>query len=158
MWVYLNDSFLSIVENEGDPDTLLVRSRSAGDIEAVFPEASVEHTPISDYAFRAAISREEVAVGIAKRVFSIDYPNFKNSVKNMDRKITYTSVWGKTVDGFRTGIFSEGFFNSKYYFEEDDYVEEQGIFSSEIHSSAGRRERNRFDRRGPFEVGFGRGR
>lgn len=33
MWIFLSDSFLSIVDKEGDGSTLLVRARRAGDIE-----------------------------------------------------------------------------------------------------------------------------
>jgi hypothetical protein len=41
MWVFLNDSFLSIVAHRTEPGVLLVRARTAGDIEAVFPQAHV---------------------------------------------------------------------------------------------------------------------
>ena len=41
MWIALNDSFLSIVATPEDPDTLVVRARFKGDIEAVFPGADV---------------------------------------------------------------------------------------------------------------------
>ena len=39
MWIFQNDSFLSIVAHRDKPGMLLVRARKAGDIEAVFPEA-----------------------------------------------------------------------------------------------------------------------
>ena len=34
MWVFLNNSFLSIVENRNNKDELLVRSRIKGDVES----------------------------------------------------------------------------------------------------------------------------
>lgn len=42
MWLFLDRSFLSIVD-KGDPSgqTLVVRARQRGDIEAVFPDAQV---------------------------------------------------------------------------------------------------------------------
>ncbi len=36
MWVFLNNSFLSIVENRNNKEELLVRSRIKGDIEKVY--------------------------------------------------------------------------------------------------------------------------
>ena len=36
MWVCLNNSFLSIVQNRNNLEQLLVRSRRKGDIEKVF--------------------------------------------------------------------------------------------------------------------------
>jgi hypothetical protein len=41
MWIFLNDSFLSIVANRELAGVLLVRARKEGDIEAVFPDATV---------------------------------------------------------------------------------------------------------------------
>ena len=38
MWIFLSDSFLSIVAHRDKPGVLLVRARRAGDIEAVFPD------------------------------------------------------------------------------------------------------------------------
>jgi len=48
MWIFLSDSFLSIVDKD-DPSgaTLLVRARVAGDIERVFPGVAVATMPIS---------------------------------------------------------------------------------------------------------------
>jgi hypothetical protein len=41
----MNKSFLSIVADLDNPDNLLVRARIRGDIERLFPEADVIHTP-----------------------------------------------------------------------------------------------------------------
>lgn len=106
MWIYLNNAFLSIVQNDDTPDALLVRARRSGDIESVFPDARVIETPDSDYAFRSNISRELVADRIASAVLSIDYPNFKDSVPDTVRRGIYSSVWGKTLEGFDTGMYS----------------------------------------------------
>ena len=56
MWVYLNNSFLSIVENMDDSRLPHVRARKKDDIEAVFPDADVLATPAGDYKYRADIS------------------------------------------------------------------------------------------------------
>ena len=60
MWIYLNNSFLSIVAHNDKPEHMHVRGRRRGDIEAVFPKANVTDTPDRDYAFRADISRSTV--------------------------------------------------------------------------------------------------
>lgn len=134
MWVYLNDAFLSIVVNNDDPHFLLVRSRKAGDIENVFPEAEVEKTPGNDYAFRASIARVSVAVALSKEVHRIDYSNFKNSVKEKDRSLTYSRVWSDTVDGFGTGMYSRSLPRGKYRMDEsylDDLFNETAIEEEE---------------------------
>jgi len=101
MWIFLNDSFLSIVEHREDATKLLVRARKRGDIERVFPAATVSHTPVrADYAYRAVIDRTAVAVAISERVLNIDYPNFKDSVPEDDRHDAYMDVW-TAMHGFQ---------------------------------------------------------
>ena len=85
MWIYIINSFLSILRPDRHEETLLVRARRENDIEAIFPDAVVRATPERDYAFRAEINAEEVALAMAEAAGSIDYGNFKNSVQSMDR-------------------------------------------------------------------------
>lgn len=94
MWVFLSDSFLSIVD-KGDKSgrTLLVRGRRKSDIERVFPQAEVIEGGGTDYRYRARIDREEVALRIADAVRRIDFPNFKSSVHEHDRHDAYVRVW-----------------------------------------------------------------
>lgn len=93
MWIFLSDSFLSIVAHRFDQKALLVRARVRGDIERVFPKAKVTRTPDADYRYRATILRNEVAAVIAANVTGIQYPNFKGSVRERDRLSTYHDVW-----------------------------------------------------------------
>lgn len=95
MWIFLKDSFLSIVDKGGDGTTLLVRARKRGDIENVFPNAKVVEGGGTDYGFRARIHREEVAQAIADSIRSIDYPNFKNTVGDRSRHVAYLGVWAQ---------------------------------------------------------------
>jgi len=106
MWIYMNNAFLSIVQNDSVPVILLVRARRSGDVESVFPDAGVIETSGSYYAFRPSISREVVIDRIANAVLSIDYPNFKDSVSNAWSRGIYSSVWNKTLEGFDTGMYS----------------------------------------------------
>jgi len=93
MWIFLNDAFLSIVDKGGDGMTLLVRARREGDIERVFPDATVQTTPRNDYRYRARIQREAVANAISEAVQSINYGNFKGSVMERARHDAYMDVW-----------------------------------------------------------------
>ena len=94
MWLFLSDSMLSIVQKPRQkPGTLTVRARAAGDIERVFPSAKVEATPNADYAYRAVISRGDVAQALTKTVDLLEYDNFKDSVDEPDRHHAYGRVW-----------------------------------------------------------------
>lgn len=93
MWVFLNNTSLSIVAHRYKTQMLLVRARRQGDIEAVFHEAKVRHTPNHDYPYRAALHRTIVAAKLAELVGSIDYENFKGSVSDIDRHEAYFEVW-----------------------------------------------------------------
>lgn len=92
MWIFLNNAFLSIVADR-DSDNLLVRARIAGDIERTFPGFKVTEGGGSDYRFRAWVDRETVADTLRTQVQSIDYSNFKSSVKDTDRHDAYFDVW-----------------------------------------------------------------
>lgn len=102
MWIFLKDSFLSIVDPKGAYEggtgpqsvNLLVRARIAGDIEAVFPAAEVTETPDRDYRFRALINRHEVAGAMHAEVMELDCGNFKGSVRDKARHDAYAGVWG----------------------------------------------------------------
>lgn len=101
MWIFLNNSFLSLVEDRTNPKNLLVRARVRGDIERVFPGAKAIHTPVrADYAWRASIDRTTAAVTIKSQVDKIDYTNFKDSVVEDDRHDAYVAVW-TTMYGFQ---------------------------------------------------------
>ncbi|MCP9850776.1 hypothetical protein [Cyanobium sp. Morenito 9A2] len=95
MWIFLNDAFLSVVADREDPkgERLLVRARRQGDIERVFPEASVFSVDGADYAFRAWVPRQRVAEAMAARVGEIDYPNFKNAIHDTAYHDAALSAW-----------------------------------------------------------------
>lgn len=83
MWIFLNDAFFSIVEPRRQAprcNDLLVRARTAGDIERHFPHYEIQEDAGTDYAFRALVSRNHVANVIANQIGRIDYGNFKDSV------------------------------------------------------------------------------
>ncbi len=93
MWVYLRNSFLSIVAHREKPDILLVRARRAGDIQRVFPDAKVRRTPAADYLYRAELRRSIVGSAIDTSLQLIDYDNFKASVPDPKRHAAYARCW-----------------------------------------------------------------
>ena len=100
MWICLNNSFLSIVSDNKNPDLLLVRARKKGDIEAVFPNTIVNENIGTDYKYRSFIDRRTVASVLADLALNIDYDNFKNSVVDPDRHDAYFDIW-TTMYGFQ---------------------------------------------------------
>ena len=93
MWIFLSNSFLSIVEHNEEPSLLHVRARFRGDIEEVFANVDVSETPNADYRFRATLPRDRVAEAIARNIKGITYTNFKDSVKSSPRKDAYIKAW-----------------------------------------------------------------
>lgn len=93
MWIFLSHSMLSIVTTPNQPDMLTVRARAKEDIENVFPEVSVTHTPNRDYAYRAVIKRDRVGQRVGELARQISADNFKNSVTEEDRHDAYLKVW-----------------------------------------------------------------
>ena len=96
MWIALNNSFLSIVENRNNSSELLVRARVKGDIERIFPETETFEDLSADYRYRALIKRDLVAKALASQVSEINYDNFKNSISKDEyqRHDDDLKVWG----------------------------------------------------------------
>jgi hypothetical protein len=95
MWIFLNDAFLSIVDDREKDGHLVVRARRPGDIEKTFPGVKTKTLRGRDYQFRAHVPREMVAEVISKNVMNIDYSNFKNSIstENDDLHTACGQVW-----------------------------------------------------------------
>lgn len=95
MWIFQNDSFLSVVAHRDRPGWLLVRSRIKGDIERAIPGAQVYEDETADYRYRAEVTREQLKEALLGAVDRIDYPNFKGSVAPSDtaRHEAYLDVW-----------------------------------------------------------------
>lgn len=98
MWIMLNDCFLSIVSKDCRRDELLVRARREGDIEKVFPKATVTRYTKSDYLFRAVVKRTTVEEALAGEVQRILYGNFKSSVRDRPLHDAYLRVWSTMAE------------------------------------------------------------
>lgn len=92
MWVMLNDAWLSIVTDRDNEEFLLVRSRIRGAVAQTFGVEEFEDLE-ADYQFRAFVQRDQVAGAISREVLGINYPNFKNSVKDPQLHKAYSNVW-----------------------------------------------------------------
>ena len=97
MWIFLNNSFLSIVENRNNKGDLLVRSRIKGDIEKIFPCSDVFEMNNSDYKYRSYIKKTDVSSKLKNIVEEINYDNFKNSIPSdqSERHNSYLNVWAE---------------------------------------------------------------
>jgi hypothetical protein len=95
MWVFAVTGFYSIIVDRHNPDHLLVRSRVAGDIEALWPSAKVEQTPTRDYTYtyRASIPRHIVMQAISSEIEDIDYDNYRHAIHDLRRLFDYTIIW-----------------------------------------------------------------
>src|SRR6266700_1751975 len=98
MWIFMNDSMLSIVADRNCANNLLVRARGKLDITRIFSNVKVRKTPNADYPFRVSVPRARVQAAIADRLELIGYTNFKNSVPMTPagnrRHDAYLKVWG----------------------------------------------------------------
>jgi hypothetical protein len=93
-WIMLNDAFISIVKKDCPPGALLCRARREGDLEKVFGAGvKVVRDEAADYLFRAVIPVETIAAAIIERLSSIDYGNYKSSVKDPAFHRALMNVW-----------------------------------------------------------------
>ena len=93
MWIFTPTGFLSIVDKGGDGTTLLVRGRRKGEIESIFPGASVEITRRNDYLYRARIDREQVAQVMAEMIRNLNYSNYKSTIHDHALHDACMEVW-----------------------------------------------------------------
>ena len=90
--------FFSIIKYDRDTSHFVVRSRVAGDIEAMWPNARVHHLPERDYRYRARIPRWDVIEAMEEAIQAIDYSNFKCAVEDKRRLPYYLWCWSVMAD------------------------------------------------------------
>ena len=91
MWIQFNNAFLSIVENRDNKLELLVRARVKGDIEKIFLMLMFLKM-IVQIINLGHLFQKPVAAKMMFKMTDINYDNFKNSVKEIERKNAY-NVW-----------------------------------------------------------------
>jgi hypothetical protein len=95
MWVVMNDSYISAVQDRTNKMNLVVRARVREDLENTFPtlkEQIIESTD-SDYRFRLFVTKQFFCGVMNTKIMDIDYDNFKNSVKQNWRHTAYFAIW-----------------------------------------------------------------
>ena len=99
MWLLIPEGFYSIVHKPGDAD-LCVRARDPRDLDRLREThmpglGQTKETPGHDYRYRAWVSRDALAEGLAAIARDLDYSNFKSEVGGRDpeRAHVYSRVW-----------------------------------------------------------------
>jgi len=99
MWVTTTLGFFSVVRAY-ESDDVMIRSRVKKDLDALLDRFSVSRsgisfTPGNDYGYRVVVPIEVWSCWIAELALDIDYPNFKDAVKQKNplRAKTYMHVW-----------------------------------------------------------------
>ncbi len=104
MWLFTTIGFFSVVQKP-DEGYLTVRARVAADLERLrgtyMPELSATVAGAgTDYPYRATISHEAYAHGLAKMAQDIHYDNFKDAVAQAlgaEREGIYAQVWANML-------------------------------------------------------------
>lgn len=109
MWIFTSDCFVSIVADKANvnSDRLLVRSRVKGAIGKLFNGIDEHYMTGSDYAYRAWVSRDEVARVFYDYIKNINYTNFKNSIEDPDYRHACGEVWHDMFDYQNHMLFDE---------------------------------------------------
>ena len=94
MWICMDNTFVSAVQDRGDPSRLVVRARSKEHLARLSPSKAVAITPEADYAARVFATKAEFAAVVTERIRAISYPNFKNSVRDHRLHQLYSEFWG----------------------------------------------------------------
>lgn len=98
MWLCLNNSFVSIVEDIRDASLVTVRGRRLDDVKNFVGESyKITQTDHRDYRFRTTVSKFELSKMLARCADKITYDNFKDSVNDVDLKCFYGEVWGSGI-------------------------------------------------------------
>ena len=82
MWVFTTLGFVSAVYKD---DAMQVRARDKKSLSALSKQtgAEVKATPLADYPYRIAITKEQFAVWVTQQALAVDYKNFKSEVADL---------------------------------------------------------------------------
>lgn len=99
MWIFTQDGFISVVDNNQVEGKLTVRARDKESLEllAGITGQEIVELPNRDYEYRVYVTREELTAFMASHIDALDYGNFKNRIWS-SRGDTYhdacSDVWG----------------------------------------------------------------
>jgi hypothetical protein len=93
MWLSLSKGFLSVVVTKQDPNMVMVRARRKEHLESYFSTHNIVVTKSADYPFRVICSKAALTAVLVRYIDSMDYGNFKNSVKDQKLHDAYMDTW-----------------------------------------------------------------
>lgn len=97
MWIATNFGWFSAVEDRDDEKRVYVRSRDLSQMEklSVYLETKPKITKniSADYRYRIHITKDELKILMSELIDTIDYDNFKNSVKDKRLHQALSDVW-----------------------------------------------------------------
>ena len=79
MWLFSDSGFVSVVQDWENENVLVARARDKASLSelSALAGASIEETPLSDYPFRAYLTREALAGWLVRTVDHLHYNNYK---------------------------------------------------------------------------------
>jgi len=88
MWIFSKHGHLNVVQQEGEPNSLVVQSQTKVDIDrfvTLLDEGGgnrheVQAVGNGDYRFQVTAARQDVAAAVARLVSGIDYSSLMRSV------------------------------------------------------------------------------
>lgn len=104
MWICVKSGFFSIVK-KGGAGEYQIRARVKKDLQNLVKlcnwqgteAGQIRTTSNSDYSFRIIINKEGLLALMERAVLDIDYPNFKDAIKNIPDQIPkldiYHQIW-----------------------------------------------------------------
>lgn len=102
MWIASKNGFFSIVQNRDNHEEVLVGSRVKKDLEEIFSENRIVHTPNGDYHWRVYATKKEVGELLLRQISELDYPNFKGAIaktpSQADKLGAYHQIWSVMHD------------------------------------------------------------
>lgn len=102
MWIASKNGFFSIVQNRDNHEEVLVRSRVKKDLEEIFSENRIVHTPNGDYHWRVYATKKEIGELLLRQISELDYPNFKGAIaktpNQADKLDAYHQIWSVMHD------------------------------------------------------------
>ena len=115
MWIFTQDGFVSVVDKQEVPGTLVVRARDRRSLEPIAElfETEIVPSPYNDYQYRTHLTREQLAEWMTLNIQTLDYDNFKNRVyatRGDDYAHALGEVWGamyETADEESKELYAE---------------------------------------------------
>ena len=121
MWLFTQNSFLSVVQHRTQQHNVLVRARVKEHIIRLFPKAvkQIQRNDEADYRWRLLVSKQDLAEVVSAYILqNLDYDNFKDSQEADDPAWMrfLHEVWAEglklqklppaqTHQGKKTGVF-----------------------------------------------------